>query len=344
MRVLVVRVGAMGDVLHALPAVAALRRARPEWEIGWVVDPRWAPLLANEGEQSGPVVDRVHLARDAGVEAGPDVDGTRRGRLRGFGGSCGRRGMTLCVDLQGTLRSAVIGWMAGAGRFVGPARAEGGGGAVDVWGAGGGAGKACGGAGFCTAGGGGLGVGLEARAGGAAGGCGGGGVVRPGDGGCGTVLLCGSYGWMGGEACGRRSGLGRWRGELVGAGYGVVVNAVGARRDAVAAAVVEASGGRARAVSSIGGADGGDGAESEPGDCGGYGAAAPGGGARAAGGRVVWADGSGAEWAVRDEGAGASERGQCDESQARGGDGGGAVGSGCGRGGEGGDGAVARVS
>ena len=38
MKLLIVRVGAMGDVLHALPAVAALRAARPEWEIDWVVD------------------------------------------------------------------------------------------------------------------------------------------------------------------------------------------------------------------------------------------------------------------------------------------------------------------
>ena len=32
-RVLIVRIGAMGDVLHALPAVAALRALRPEWEV-----------------------------------------------------------------------------------------------------------------------------------------------------------------------------------------------------------------------------------------------------------------------------------------------------------------------
>ena len=45
MKLLIVRVGAMGDVLHALPAVAALRAARPEWTVDWVVDPRWSPLL-----------------------------------------------------------------------------------------------------------------------------------------------------------------------------------------------------------------------------------------------------------------------------------------------------------
>lgn len=40
-----VRLGAMGDILHALPAVTALRQAHPSWHIGWVVEPRWQALL-----------------------------------------------------------------------------------------------------------------------------------------------------------------------------------------------------------------------------------------------------------------------------------------------------------
>jgi len=36
----------MGDILHALPAVTALRQAHPEWVIDWVVEPRWRALLA----------------------------------------------------------------------------------------------------------------------------------------------------------------------------------------------------------------------------------------------------------------------------------------------------------
>jgi len=39
-RLLVVRLGAMGDILHALPAVTALRKAHPSWVIDWVVEPR----------------------------------------------------------------------------------------------------------------------------------------------------------------------------------------------------------------------------------------------------------------------------------------------------------------
>ena len=39
----------MGDILHALPAVTALRQAHPYWVIDWVVEPRWRALLAAEG-------------------------------------------------------------------------------------------------------------------------------------------------------------------------------------------------------------------------------------------------------------------------------------------------------
>ncbi len=45
---LVVRLSAMGDIIHALPAVTALRAANPDLEIGWLVEERWAELLSRE--------------------------------------------------------------------------------------------------------------------------------------------------------------------------------------------------------------------------------------------------------------------------------------------------------
>jgi heptosyltransferase I len=44
-RIVVVRFGAMGDILHTMPAVAALRRKSPGSEIAWVIEPKWIPLL-----------------------------------------------------------------------------------------------------------------------------------------------------------------------------------------------------------------------------------------------------------------------------------------------------------
>ena len=48
LRVLIVRLGAMGDILHALPAVTALRQAHPKWYLGWAVEPRWSALLSGD--------------------------------------------------------------------------------------------------------------------------------------------------------------------------------------------------------------------------------------------------------------------------------------------------------
>jgi heptosyltransferase-1 len=117
MRVLIVRIGAMGDVLHALPAVAALRAARPEWTIDWVVDPRWSPLLV-DGEGCGPLVNRVHLAETKQWSGEPLSWATLRSVLA-LRGVLRAEPYDLVVDMQGTLRSALIGRMAGAKTLAG---------------------------------------------------------------------------------------------------------------------------------------------------------------------------------------------------------------------------------
>ncbi len=116
-RVLVVRVGAMGDVLHALPAVTALRQAWPDAAIDWVVDPRWAPLLVDEAGV-GAVVSRVHLAKTRLWSRRPLSWATGRSLL-GLRRALDAGRYTHVVDVQGTLRSAVIGRMAGGGVFAG---------------------------------------------------------------------------------------------------------------------------------------------------------------------------------------------------------------------------------
>lgn len=123
-RVLIVRIGAMGDVLHAMPAVTALRQAHPEWEIGWVVEPRWLPLLRAGGSPprgSGmPLVDRVYLAATREWKRRP-FSGETLGKIRSLTRELRERRFDFCVDMQGSIRSAVIGRLAGAKRLVGPA-------------------------------------------------------------------------------------------------------------------------------------------------------------------------------------------------------------------------------
>jgi len=114
-RVLIVRVGAMGDVLHALPAVAALRQARPDWRIDWVVDERWLPLLA-ASDGRGPIVDRAVPVAIRQWKRSPLAWQTAKDflafrKLRGQYDDV--------VDMQGTLRSAAIGRLAGGRSLAG---------------------------------------------------------------------------------------------------------------------------------------------------------------------------------------------------------------------------------
>ena len=120
-RVLIVRIGAMGDVLHAMPAVAALREAHPEWFIGWVVEPRWKPLLQAMRAEAWRT-----CPGGSGLSGVPRRSGSnghsRGGHLREIAAlrrELRREKFDLCVDMQGSMRSAVIGRMAGARRFVG---------------------------------------------------------------------------------------------------------------------------------------------------------------------------------------------------------------------------------
>jgi len=133
---LVVRLGAMGDILHALPAVTALRQAHPSWQIGWVVEPRWAPLLTagNEGtreqgepansegrDSAMPVVDHLHFARTREWKQRPLSGETRRG-IFALRKELRAAAYEVVLDLQGAIRSATIARMSGARRRIGEAR------------------------------------------------------------------------------------------------------------------------------------------------------------------------------------------------------------------------------
>ena len=125
MRVLIVRTSAMGDVLHALPAVAALRRLHPDWYIGWVIDPRWLPLLQAQGGEHvltgnplRPIVDCVHPVPTQEWKRQPFTLGTARG-IAALGRELRGARYDLCVDMQGLIRSSLVGRLSGAPRYVG---------------------------------------------------------------------------------------------------------------------------------------------------------------------------------------------------------------------------------
>jgi len=124
----VVRLGAMGDILHALPAVTALRQAHPGWVIDWVVEPRWRALLAADcfmGSAAGtgpnssrPVVDGLRLAPTREWRKSPLRSKTFR-EIRSLRRTLRAGDYDTVIDLQGAVRSAVIGRLAGCQRLIG---------------------------------------------------------------------------------------------------------------------------------------------------------------------------------------------------------------------------------
>lgn len=126
-RLLVVRLGAMGDILHGLPAVAALRRAHPEWEIGWVVEPKWSPLLRAESRDRGsevgrgpaqPLVDRLHFAPLKQWAKRPLTLATARA-IAALRRELRAARYHAVIDFQGAVRSAIVARFAAAPRTIG---------------------------------------------------------------------------------------------------------------------------------------------------------------------------------------------------------------------------------
>jgi lipopolysaccharide heptosyltransferase I len=114
-RILIVRTSSLGDIVHGLPAVAALRHAYPSSRIDWVVDARHAALL-----ELVPIVNRRIVIGGTTL-----AEGGRAGlmsRLAGFRETLRElksQHYDIAIDLQGLLRSAMIARWSGASRVVG---------------------------------------------------------------------------------------------------------------------------------------------------------------------------------------------------------------------------------
>jgi heptosyltransferase-1 len=113
-KILIVRLGALGDILHALPTGTAIRAALPYATLGWVVEENWSQLLTASGYKESPetlspqkpVVNLIHTVN------------TRRWRRHIFerktlaeirGDLARLRGIhyDIAIDFQGNIKSAV---------------------------------------------------------------------------------------------------------------------------------------------------------------------------------------------------------------------------------------------
>lgn len=118
MKVLIVRLSAIGDVIQGIPCLVALKESFPDWRLSWLVEETSAPVL--EGH---PCLDKLFvLGRDwrkkgSGVTP-PDV---ARGasNFRSVWRALREERFDVAIDLQGLFKSGLWTWLSGAPRRVG---------------------------------------------------------------------------------------------------------------------------------------------------------------------------------------------------------------------------------
>jgi heptosyltransferase-1 len=118
---------AMGDIIHSLPAVAALRQAFPSAIIGWAIEDRWAELISAPSppqpgrSQAQPLVDIVHRVQTRAWRSSPFSTATRR-EIKSVIADLKKTGYDVSIDLQAAIRSALLGRLSGARTRIGFAK------------------------------------------------------------------------------------------------------------------------------------------------------------------------------------------------------------------------------
>ena len=116
MRILIVKLGSIGDIIHTLPSLAAIRAAMPDAEISWVVEERSAEIL-----RGSSVIDNLIEVDTRSLRGGMVIEeillnaSKQIRELRKFK-------FDIALDFQGLLKSAMIAKLSGAKRRWGFSR------------------------------------------------------------------------------------------------------------------------------------------------------------------------------------------------------------------------------
>ena len=126
-RLLIVRLSAMGDVIHTLPAAQALRDSFPGAMIGWLIEERWAELLCAPGmprrgprSAQRPLADWVHTVKLADWRTSLLRLSTVE-RIAKVWNDVRAAHYDVAVDLQGAMRSSLLARWSGAHVIYGAA-------------------------------------------------------------------------------------------------------------------------------------------------------------------------------------------------------------------------------
>jgi lipopolysaccharide heptosyltransferase I len=117
LKVLIVKLSSIGDIVHALPALAHIRASMPGAEIGWAVDSRYAEIL-----RGNELIDHLVEIDTRSLHGGKIVEEMLLDIGRQFGG-LRKHKFDVALDMQGLLKSGAVAKFSGAGRrwgFVRP--------------------------------------------------------------------------------------------------------------------------------------------------------------------------------------------------------------------------------
>jgi heptosyltransferase I len=120
MKILIVRLSALGDIVHALPVLAAIRKAAPDASIDWLVEENYASILSIVSGLRRRVIVRARTSfesPEAVSFAGPLGFFQAVAFMR-------RQRYDVALDLQGLIKSALWASLSGARRVIGFDRAH----------------------------------------------------------------------------------------------------------------------------------------------------------------------------------------------------------------------------
>jgi heptosyltransferase I len=116
-KICIVRLGGLGDVIHTLPALDALRATYPEAHLAWLVETAWAEVLPGPPRLDEVIAlpKREWLDRLRGLSGWPSLPG----EVRHFVTGLRRHRFDLAIDFHGNLRSGIATRLSGAPDRVG---------------------------------------------------------------------------------------------------------------------------------------------------------------------------------------------------------------------------------
>jgi lipopolysaccharide heptosyltransferase I len=112
-RIIIVKLGSIGDIVHALPALAAIKLALPSAHVTWAVETRSSEIL-----RGNPMVDRLVELDTKSVRANGSVNELLKG-LKAQVGELRQNKYDIAIDMQGLIKSAVVAKLSGAKKRFG---------------------------------------------------------------------------------------------------------------------------------------------------------------------------------------------------------------------------------